>query len=48
MALFANLRNIGAVEQDTEIYGPNTPPVARLRVRLDNGSLWTFGVKGTF
>lgn len=48
LALFANLRNIGAVEQDTEIYGPSTPPVARLRARLDSGSLWTFGVKGTF
>jgi TonB-dependent receptor len=48
LAVFANLRNIGAVEQDTEVYGPSTPSVARLRLRLDSGSLWTFGVKGSF
>lgn len=47
-AVFANLRNVGAVMQDTEIAGPSTPAVARLRTRLDNGSLWTFGVKGSF
>jgi iron complex outermembrane receptor protein len=48
LSLFANLRNIGAVDQNLEIYGPSTPPVARLRSRLDSGSLWTFGLKGTF
>ncbi len=48
LALFANLRNITAVEQNVEIYGPSTPPIARLRSRLDSGSLWTFGMKGTF
>lgn len=48
IALFANLRNIGAVPQMVEIYGPSTPPVARLRSRLDTGSLWTFGLKGTW
>jgi len=48
VAVFANLRNIGAAYEDTEIYGPSTPEHAQFRQRLDHGSLWTFGVKGTF
>jgi TonB-dependent receptor len=48
VAVFANLRNIGAAYEDTEIYGPSTPQHAQFRQRLDHGSLWTFGVKGTF
>ncbi|MBL9200312.1 MAG: TonB-dependent receptor, partial [Opitutaceae bacterium] len=47
-ALFANLRNVGDATDDTELAGPNTPPAAQFRSRLDNGSLWTFGVKGSF
>ena len=47
-AVFANLRNIGAAYEDTEIYGPSTPQHAQFRQRLDHGSLWTMGVKGTF
>ena len=43
-----NLRNIGAAYEDTEIYGPSTPQHAQFRQRLDHGSLWTMGVKGTF
>ena len=48
LALFVNLRNIGAMQEDAEIFGPSTPEVAQFRQRLDHGSLWTFGVKGTF
>ncbi len=48
IALFANLRNIGDATEDQQIFGPNTPAVARFRQRLDFGSLWTFGLRGTF
>ena len=48
MGAFVNLRNVGATTEDTEIYGPSTPPHAQFRQRLDHGALWTFGVKGTF
>ena len=47
-ALFAHLRDIGAAPVDTEIAGPSTPPHAQFNGRRDYGSLWTFGVKGTF
>ena len=47
-AVFANLRNIGDTPFDLEVAGPNTPVDARLRSRSEFGSLWTFGVKGTF
>jgi TonB-dependent receptor len=48
LALFANLRNIGDTTEDMEVAGPSTPPHAQFRQRLDFGSLWTFGLKGTF
>jgi iron complex outermembrane recepter protein len=48
LSLFANLRNIRDATEDMEIAGPSTPPHAQFRQRLDFGSLWTFGVKGTF
>jgi TonB-dependent receptor len=48
IALFTNLRNIGDATEDTEIHGPSTPAHAQFRSRLDFGSLWTFGLKGTF
>jgi TonB-dependent receptor len=48
IALFTNLRNIGDATEDTEIAGPSTPAHAQFRSRLDFGSLWTFGLKGTF
>ncbi len=48
LSLFANLRNIGDATEDLEIAGPRTPPHAQFRQRLDFGSLWTFGLKGTF
>ncbi len=33
---------------DTEIYGPATPEHAQFRQRTTYGSLWSFGVKGSF
>lgn len=48
IALFTNLRNINDATEDTEIHGPSTPAHAQFRSRLDFGSLWTFGLKGTF
>jgi hypothetical protein len=48
IAVFASLRDIGVATEDLEVYGPSTPPHAQFRSRQDFGSLWTFGVKGTF
>jgi iron complex outermembrane receptor protein len=48
LALFANLRNINDPTDDQETAGPNTPAEAQFRQRQEFGSLWTFGVKGTF
>jgi len=47
-AVFANLRNIGDATEDFEIHNPRTPEHAQFRQREDFGSLWTFGLKGTF
>jgi len=47
-AVFANLRNIDDATEDFERYGPSTPAHAQFRQREDFGSLWTFGLKGTF
>ena len=47
-ALFANLRNVNDPTDDTKIEGPNTPAIAQFRQRVEFGSLWTFGIKGTF
>ena len=47
-ALFANLRNLRDQPEDREIAGPSTPEHAQFRQRVDFGSLWTFGIKGTF
>jgi TonB-dependent receptor len=48
MALFANLSNLTDEPVDVEIAGPSTPGHARFRQRQTFGSMWTFGVKGTF
>ncbi len=48
VGLFANLRNINDATEDQEVAGPSTPAQAQFRQRLDFGSLWTFGLKGTF
>jgi iron complex outermembrane recepter protein len=47
-SLFANLNNIADTPSDLEIFGPSTPEYAQFRRRLNFGSLWTIGVKGTF
>jgi TonB-dependent receptor len=47
-AVFANLRNVGDVPNEDAAEGPSTPGVAKLRLRERYGSLWTFGIKGTF
>jgi hypothetical protein len=46
--LFANLRNVDDATADTKIFGPSTPLVSQFRQRTTYGSLWSFGVKGTF
>jgi hypothetical protein len=48
LALFANLRNINDATEDMEVAGPSTPAHAQFRQRLDFGSLWTLGLKGSF
>ncbi len=48
LALFANLRNVNDPTDDVEIHGPSTPAAAQFRQRAEFGSLWTFGLKGTF
>jgi len=47
-AVFANLRNIGDTPDDVQVYGPSTPEHAQFRERIAFGSLWMFGIKGTF
>jgi TonB-dependent receptor len=48
VALFANLNNLTDAPLDVEIHGPNTPEHAQFRQRQTFGSMWTFGVKGSF
>jgi iron complex outermembrane receptor protein len=48
IAVFANLRNLYDTPDDFEAAGPSTPAHAQFRQRERFGSLWTFGVKGTF
>jgi TonB-dependent receptor len=47
-ALYASLRNIGDAPDDIQIIGPSTPEHAQFRQRIEFGSLWVFGIKGTF
>jgi hypothetical protein len=47
-ALFGSMRNIDDATEDVERAGPSTPAHAQFRSREDFGSLWTFGIKGTF
>ncbi|MBI5688541.1 MAG: TonB-dependent receptor [Verrucomicrobia bacterium] len=46
--LFGSMRNINDQTEDSKIYGPNTPDYAKFRQRVDYGSAWTFGLRGTF
>ncbi len=48
LALFASIRNLADAPDDIKVYGPSTPAVARFRGRIEYGSLWSFGLKGTF
>jgi hypothetical protein len=47
-AVFANLRNVGDATNDRQVFGPSTPEHAQFRQRTTYGSLWSFGVKGSF
>lgn len=47
-ALFANFRNVNDATNDAQIFGPSTPEVAQFKQRTTYGSLWSFGVKGSF
>ena len=48
IGVFGSMRNVQDATEDVERYGPNTPAHAQFRQREDFGSLWTFGLKGTF
>jgi hypothetical protein len=48
LTLFGTMRNINDQTEDSKIYGPNTPDYAKFRQRVDYGSAWTFGLRGTF
>ncbi|MDO8542169.1 MAG: TonB-dependent receptor [Opitutaceae bacterium] len=48
IALFFNLNNVKDAPADIEIAGPSTPSHAQLSQRSRYGSLWTFGIKGSF
>ncbi|MDF9834328.1 iron complex outermembrane receptor protein [Ereboglobus sp. PH5-5] len=46
---YCTLENItGEPQRNTEIYGPNTPKIARLRYMEDFAARYTFGVKAVF
>ena len=47
-AFYFNLRNIRNTPEDRAVEGPSTPAHAQLRSREAAGSLWTFGIRGTF
>ncbi len=48
LALYASIRNLADAPDDIKVFGPSTPAVARFRTRVEYGSLWSFGLKGTF
>jgi iron complex outermembrane recepter protein len=48
LSLFFSLRNLDDATEDVERRGPSTPAHAQFQSREDFGSLWTFGIKGTF
>ena len=45
---YFTLRNVGDTPDQREVEGPHTPSHAQFRSRELAGSLWTFGIKGTF
>ena len=48
LAAFTSLSNLQDDPIDDKIAGPLTPAYARFRQRQQYGSLWTFGLRGTF
>jgi outer membrane receptor protein involved in Fe transport len=48
ISIFANLRNVTDHQEIFEIANALTPSHARFNTRENNGSLWTFGIRGTF
>ncbi len=48
LSLFANFRNVNDAPIETRTYGPSTPDYARITTRTLVGSLWTFGISGTY
>ena len=48
LAVYAALRNVLDAPDDIQVYGPSTPEHAQFRQRIQFGSLWSFGIKGTF
>jgi iron complex outermembrane recepter protein len=46
--VYVTLRSVGDTPDDFHAEGPATPAPAQFVSRLNSGSLWTFGVKGTF
>ena len=48
LSLFANFRNLNDAPIEVQTAGPSTPDYARITTRTLVGSLWTFGVRGSF
>jgi hypothetical protein len=48
LSVYVNLRNVTDSPEQFEISGPSTPEYAQFRSRIAYGSLWTFGIKGSF
>jgi iron complex outermembrane receptor protein len=48
LAAYFNLSNVNDAPLDIEAAGPATPSGSRLSQRQTQGSLWTFGIKGSF
>ena len=48
LTAFVSMRNVADQTEDAKIYGPNTPDYAKFRSRVDYGSAWSIGVRGSF
>jgi len=48
LSLYAAIRNLNDVPEDSEISNASTPANATLRMRQNFGALWTMGIKGSF
>ncbi|MBL9188596.1 MAG: carboxypeptidase-like regulatory domain-containing protein [Opitutaceae bacterium] len=47
LTFFINMRNVANQTEDSKIYGPNTPDYAKFRQRVDYGSAWSIGLRGS-